>query len=179
MLDQLFQMIQQSSQQAVVENTDVPNEHNEAVMQEAQNSIISGLSNLSSSGQISNLLESAGSGQGLDNANPAVQQISNNFMGSIMEKFGISNKAAASIAATVIPMVLGKIMNKGQQQGQASTGGGFDLGGLLSSITGGGQSQASGGGGGIMDIASSIGAKLGLDKDGDGDVDMSDLSKLL
>jgi len=178
MLDQLFQMIQQSSQQAVVENNEVPNEHNEAVMQEAQNSIISGLSNLASSGQINNLLESAGNGQALNNSNPAVQQISNNFMGNIMQKFGISNQAAASIAATVIPMVLGKIMNKGGQS-QNNAGGGFDLGGLISSITGGGQQNQASGKGGFMDMASSIGAKLGLDKDGDGDVDMGDLSKLL
>jgi len=177
MLDQLFQMIQQSSQQAVVENTDVPNEHNEAVMQEAQNSIVNGLSSLASSGQINSLLESARSGQVLNSSDPAVQQISNNFMGNIMQKFGISNKAAATIAASVIPMVLGKMMNKGQQA-QGNTSGGFDLGGLLSSLTGGGQSAASGSGG-IMDMASSIGAKLGLDKDGDGDVDMNDLKKLL
>ena len=173
MLDQLFQMIQESSQQAVIHNTDVPNEHNEAVMQEAQNAIINGLSSMAASGQINGLLDDAGNGRAMDVAHPAVQQISNSFMGGIMEKFGINSKTAASIAAIIIPMVLSKMMNKGQQ----TQGNGFDLGGLLSSLAGGAQQGASTNGG-IMDVASSIGAKLGFDKDGDGGVDMSELAKM-
>lgn len=176
MLDQLIQMIQQSGQQSVVENNEVPNEHNEAVMAEAQNSIISGLNNAASTGEINSLMESVQSGQA--NSNPAVQQISNNFMGSIMEKFGINSSTAASIASSIIPMVIGKMMNKGAQ---GNAGGGFDLGGLLASLTGGGNNANNGaaaGNGGLMDMASSIGAKMGLDKDGDGDVDMNDITKM-
>lgn len=181
MLDQLMQLIQQSGQQAVVENTEVPNENNEAIMQEAQSSIASGLQGLASTGELENVMAAVQNGQVSDNA--SVQQISNNFAGNIMQKFGLNGSTASAIAASIIPMVLGKVLNKG---GSAPSGGagGFDLGGLLSSLTGGqgggngapGQAQ---GGGGIMDTISSIGAKLGLDKDGDGDVDMGDLSKLI
>ncbi len=178
MLEQLMQLIQQSGQQAVVDNSEVPNEHNEAILNEAQQSITSGLQGLAATGELNNLVASAQSDEQVA-AHPAVQQISNNFMGNIMEKFGLNQGTAASIAASVIPMVLGKVMNKGgQQQG----GGGFDLGGLLSSLTGGGAAQGqqpAAGGGGLMDSLSNIGAKLGLDKDGDGDVDLNDLSKLI
>ncbi len=43
MLEQLMQLIQQSGQQSVVDNTEVPNEHNDAILNEAQQSITSGL----------------------------------------------------------------------------------------------------------------------------------------
>ncbi len=179
MLDQLMQLIQQSGQQAVVENNEVPNENNDAILNEAQQSITSGLQDLASTGQLNTLMDSVQNGQSATD-HPAVQQISNNFMGSIMEKFGLNKGTAATIAAAIIPMVLGKMMNKsGAQQGS----GGFDLGGLLSSLTGGNaapaQSQGQQGSGGIMDTISNIGTKLGLDKDGDGDVDMNDLGKMM
>ncbi len=112
-------------------------------------------------------------------AHPAVQNISNNFMGSIMEKFGLNKGTAAMIASAVIPMVLSRMMNKGG--GQQSSGGGFDLAACCLPLpaAGQGQQQQSSGGGGLMDNLSNIGAKMGLDKDGDGDVDLGDLSKLI
>lgn len=178
MLDQLMQLIQQSGQQSVVENNEVPNENNDAILNEAQQSITSGLQDLASTGQLNTLMDSVQNGQPATD-HPAVQNISNNFMGSIMEKFGLNKGTAATIAAAIIPMVLSKMMNKGgAQQGS----GGFDLGGLLSSLTGGGNAapaQGQQGGGGIMDTISSIGAKFGMDKDGDGDVDLNDLGKMI
>ncbi|QRR01148.1 hypothetical protein [Dyadobacter sandarakinus] len=169
MLDELFAMIKQSGQQAVVDNNEVPNEHNEGVMSEAHDSIVQGLGNIKDPGQLNGLLESARSGSAGNN--PAVQQISDNFMGGIMQKFGINAGTASSIASAIIPVVLGKIAQR--QQG----GGGFDLGGLLGSLTGHaapGTSQ----GGGLGGKIGGIGSKLGLDKDGDGDVDLNDLSKM-
>jgi hypothetical protein len=177
MLDQLMQLIQQSGQQSVVENNEVPNENNDAILNEAQQSITSGLQDMASTGELNTLMDSVQNGQPATD-HPAVQNISNNFMGSIMEKFGLNKGTAATIAAAIIPMVLSKMMNKGgAQQGS----GGFDLGGLLSSLTGGGNAAPAQGqqGGGIMDTISSIGAKFGMDKDGDGDVDLNDLGKMI
>jgi hypothetical protein len=172
MLEELVNLIRQNGQQAVVENEAVPNEHNEAIMQQAQNSIVAGLSGITEQAQINSLSESVQSGQAENN--PAVQQISNNFMESIMQKFGINASTAASIAASLIPVVLSKMANRGNQEGV----GGFDLGGLISSVTrgtGGGNTPSGSNLGGNL---SSIGAKLGLDKDGDGDVDLNDLTKM-
>jgi hypothetical protein len=64
MLDQLMQLIQQSGQQAVVENTEVPNENNEAIMQEAQSSIASGLQGLASTGELENVMAAVQNGPG-------------------------------------------------------------------------------------------------------------------
>lgn len=156
-----------------MENTEVPNEYNDAVLNEAQQSITSGLQGLADTGELNNLVSAAQNGEQVTE-HPAVQDISNNFMGSIMQKFGLNKGTAAAIAAAVIPMVLSKVMNKNSNQ---QGGGGFDLGGLLSSLTGGGQGQQSGGG--LMGNLSNIGAKMGLDRDGDGDVDLNDLSSLI
>ncbi|MCF0040463.1 hypothetical protein [Dyadobacter fanqingshengii] len=178
MLDELFNLIKQNGQQAVVENSEVPNEHNDAVMQEAQSSIVDGLSNIKEPDQVNSLFESVQNGQ--TESNPAVQQISNNFTGNIMQKFGINGSTAASIASAIIPVVLAKMANRGGQGGA----GGLDLGGLLGSLTGGrfgggnlGGSNTSSGGG-LGGNLGNMGAKLGLDKDGDGDVDLNDLTKM-
>lgn len=171
MFDELFKMIQESGQQTVVENQEVPNEHNEDVMREAHSAIVSELGNTANSPeQVNSLLGSVQSGQA--QSNPAVQRISDNFMGNIMQKFGLSSGTAASIASSIIPMVLGRMMNRGQQGG-----GGLDLGGLLSSLTNGGSSGTSMSGG-LGNASGGIGSKLGLDKDGDGDVDLNDLTKM-
>lgn len=177
MFDELLNLIKQNGQQAVVENNEVPNEHNEAVMQEAQTSIVDGLSNIKKPDQVNSLFESVRSGQA--ESNPAVQQMTNNFSGNIMQKFGINGSTAASIAAAIIPVVLAKMANRGGQGGA----GGFDLGGLLGSLTGGKFGGGMGGtttssSGGLGGNLGSMGAKLGLDKDGDGDVDLNDLTKM-
>jgi len=172
MLDELFNLIKQNGQQAVVENSEVPNEHNEDVMQEAQSSIVDGLSNIKDPDQVNSLFESVQSGQA--ESNPAVQNISNNFAGNIMQKFGINGSTAASIASAIIPVVLAKMANRGGQGGA----GGLDLGGLLGSLTGGKLGGNTSSGGGLGGNLGSMGAKLGLDKDGDGDVDLNDLTKM-
>lgn len=178
MLEELMKMIQQQGQQAVVANPEVPNEHNEAVMQEASSSIMSGMTQMfqqGGPGALKSLFEGVQSG---DSNNPAVQQLSSGFEGNIMEKFGISGGTAKTIAASLIPVVLGKLMN----QAKDANGSGFDIGSILGSLTGGNPAAtgagAPAGGGDMMSTLSSLGASLGLDKNGDGKTDLSDLMKM-
>lgn len=134
MLEELMQLIQQHGQEAVTQNSAVPDEHNEAVMQEAQSAITNGLQQLATSGQLNQVAQAVQNGQAVDQSHPAVQEIAGNFINNITQKFGINSAAASSIAASLIPSVMGKIL--GGQQSQQS-GSGFNLGGLLSSLTGG------------------------------------------
>jgi hypothetical protein len=166
MSDQLNEIIQQAGQQAVAENDQIPNEHSDAIVQEAQKSITGGLQNLAQSGDLAELAQNPQAAV----SHPAVQGISDNFMQNIMNKFGLSKLAAGGLASTLIPMVMGKVLG----------GGGGGIGGLLSSLTGGGgatagNQQASGSGG----MLGNIGSALGLDKDGDGSIGLGDLSKLI
>ena len=162
MLDQLMNIIKQHGQQAVVENSAVPNEHNEAVMQEAGSSIFGGLQQMISGGnmeQITNLLQ--------DNNSSAVNGLSENFAGNIAQKFGINAETAKNIAGGLIPQVLNSLKNKANDPNDKS----IDLQGIIGSLT-------SGNGGGVQNIINSVGAQFGLDKDKDGDVDLGDITKM-
>lgn len=149
MFEQIMQLIQQSGQQSVINNPDVPNEHNEGVIKEAGSTIMSSLGKLTETGQVNEVLASP-------EGHPAVQEIQGNFASNIIEKFGINPAAAASIATTLIPTILSAVRNQT---------GGMDLQSIL---------QSFGGAGGL----SGLGAKFGLDKDNDGDVDLNDVTKM-
>lgn len=166
MFEQLSEIMKQVGHSAVVENAAVPNEHNEAVMQEAQKSILDGIQNMNPA-QITQMVEqgTAANGEGVNN-------ITNQFAGNIAEKFGINSGMAKTIGASLIPIVLGKLMNKAKDPNDQS----FGLQDILGSLTGGGAAAA--GNGGIQNTINSIGSKFGLDKDGDGDVDLNDVTKL-
>ena len=168
-------LIRESGQQTVVENPEVPNDQNEAVMQEASSSIAGGVQHLMQHGgpeAVQSLFEGVQQG---DTSHPAVQQVSNHFAGNLMQKFGMNSGTAQSIAMSLIPMVLGKLMHRSG----GAQGGGFNIGSILGGLMGGGAAGGpTGGGGGMLGGLSSMGAKLGLDKDGDGDVDMNDLGSM-
>jgi hypothetical protein len=163
MFEELMNVVRQFGHSEVVENPAIPNQHNEAVMQEAGSTIFSSLKNYANSGDtdaVSGLLN------GEEN-HPATVQVKNNFADNIIQKFGIGRGAAQGLAASLIPMVLRSLLKRPGNPTNASA---MSLPGLLSSLTGGNQN------GGML---SGLGAKLGLDKDGDGDVDMADLSRLV
>lgn len=161
MLDQLMNIIKQHGQQAVVENNAVPNEHNEAVMQEAGSSIFGGLQQMMSGGnmdQITNLLQG--------NNSSAVNGLSENFAGNIAQKFGINAETAKNIAGGLIPQVLNSLKNKANDPNDKS----IDLQGIIGSLTSGN--------GGVQNIINSVGSQFGLDKDKDGDIDLGDITKM-
>jgi len=147
MLDQLFDMLRQNGQESVINNPDVPNEHNEGVLQEAQSSIVSVLKGMVANGQTEQV-----TAMGNDTAHPAMQQMQHGFMEQISQKFGINGDTAKSIAGSLIPMVMSQLQ---KNQGGSSSNGGINLGGIMGML-----------------------GKTGLDKDGDGDVDLKDVTKM-
>ncbi len=151
MLEQLNEIIRQFGQSAVVDNADVPNEHNDAVMQEAQSSIMNGLQGMVANGQISQLTDMLNSGGSLDQNNPAVQGMANNFLGGITEKFGISKETATKIAMSLIPMVLAQFSKKAGDPNDNS----LNITDILGSLTGGGS-----GSGDFGSVLSNIGKSI-------------------
>ena len=165
-------LIRQHGGEAIANNADIPAEQNEGVMQEAASSIMTGMQDkLQNEGPegLQNLMEGAQSG---DPNHPAVQQMSNQFAGNIMQKFGIDSGAAKALAVTLIPIILSKMMNHAQQAGTSGgTSGGFSIGNILSSIMGGGNSnnaaptsqpQQQQGGGGLLGSLESMAGGGGL-----------------
>lgn len=163
MFEQLTDLVKQFGTEAVVNNPAVPNEHNEAVMQEAGGSIFSGLKDMAAGGNIGDLAGLLSGKSPIDMSNPVVQELSNKVTGNLGEKFGLSQEAAGGVASGLIPQILSGLVNKAKDPNQP----GFNVTDLIGAISGGGN-------GGLMDAVSKYGGMLGLDQDGDGTVGMSD-----
>ena len=168
MFEQLTQLVQQFGEDAVVKNSAIPNEHNEAVMQEAGNSIFASLQKMSSEGGVEQLAGLLQGNTAQDSSNPAVQQITQQLTGSLSEKFGISGEAASGVAGSMIPKILGGLMGKANDPNDS-----FQISDIIGAIAGNSE-QA----GGIMDTISKYGTQFGLDQNADGKVDISDAMNL-
>ena len=165
MFEQLTQLVQQYGTAAVVNNTAVPNEQNEAVMNEASSSIIDSLKNMAANGNMEDLGKLFQGNNASDSTNPAVQEITNNLTTSLGERFGLSGDAASGVAGSLIPKVLGSLIGAAKDPNNP----GFNISDIVGAISGG-----NGNAGGLMDVVSKYGGQFGLDQNADGKVDMSD-----
>lgn len=163
MFDQLSELVKQFGGEVVVNNPAVPNEHNDAVMQEAGGSILSGLQDMVASGNISDLTGMLSGKTSIDGNNPVVKQLTEKVTGNLGEKFGLSSDAAGSVAGGLIPQILSGLVTKAKDTNHP----GFNMNDLVNSISGGQ-------GGGLMDAVTKYGGQFGLDQNNDGKVDMGD-----
>lgn len=169
MFEQLTQLVQQYGNEAVVKNNAIPNEQNEAVLNQTSNSIFSSLQKIATNGdlsQLATLLE----GKDIDNTNPAVQEITNNVTDSLSEKFGLSHTTSYGVATNMIPQILSSLIKKAKDPKDTS----FNISDIISSLTGGDSAQNSG----IMEAISTYGVHFGLDENADGKVDLDDMAAL-
>jgi hypothetical protein len=164
MFEQLTQLVQQYGQEAVVKNNAIPNEQNEAVMEEAGSSIFSSLQKMTSEGGIEQLAGLLQGNNAQNPSNPAVQQITQQLTGSLGEKFGLDSSAAAGVAGSMIPKILSGLVNKTNDPNDS-----FQITDLIGAISGGGAQTS-----GIMDAISKYGTQFGLDQNADGKVDLTD-----
>ena len=164
MFEQLTQLVQQFGNDAVVRNDAIPNEQNEAVMNEASSSILSGLQKMVSEGGVEQLSGLFNGNNATNTSNPAVQQLTEQLTGNLGSKFGLSNEVASGVAGSMIPKILGSLIGKAKDPNDSS----FNISDLVSAISGGGANS------GIMDAISKYGGQFGLDQNADGKVDMSD-----
>ncbi|THF51494.1 DUF937 domain-containing protein [Flavobacterium supellecticarium] len=164
MLEQLTQLVQQYGGDAIVKNEAIPNELNQDVMQQAGSSIFTGLQKIASEGNMDQLAGLFQGNNATSGSNPVVQQLSEQLTGDLGQKFGLSTEAASGVAGSLIPNVLGSLINKAKDPNQK----GFDIADIVSAISGGN------GNSGLMDAISKYGGQFGLDQNNDGKVDMSD-----
>lgn len=169
MLEQLMSLIQDNSQDAIVNNPAIPNQNNNAAMQTVFQSVVGGLQNEAQGGNLSGLMGllsgQGGQGGSLMN-NPIVAGIAQNAIGSLMEKFGLSNSAAGNIIAQVLPGVLSSMISKTSNPNDNS----MDFGGIMGSLLGGQAPQQQQQGG--FDF-NQIGYALA-----DGKLDMNDVMRI-
>ncbi len=137
MLKQLFDLVKESSNDAVINNPDIPNEKNEEVVAEATNTVASGLRNMVAGGGLQSILSmfnnKGGNGRGGLMGNPIVSMMIGHFAGKLMSKFNLGGNKANNVASSLIPNALSNLINKTNDPADN----GFSLEKLLSSITGG------------------------------------------
>lgn len=184
MLDNLLNMVKGLAGDAVINNPQVPNEHNDAVVAEATSTVAGGLQNMIAGGGLQSILSLFGAGgqqQGQNGimSNPIVSMMIGHFSNKLMNKFGLQSSQANGVAANLIPNVLNNLISKtndpnnssftldnllnsltgGQsaqvaQQQQSAGNSGFSFQNLINQFAGGGNNNS--GGGGLMDIVSKI-----------------------
>lgn len=151
MLEQLMGLIKDNSQEAIVNNPAIPNEHNESAMQTILSSVVGGLANQGQAGNQSGLWGLlSGKSSGNVGSNPIVSGMANTAISAIMSKFGLDKTAAGGIVSSVLPSVIGSLINKTNDPNDSS----FDLSSIMGAVMGGGQQQQ--GGGGVMDVLGSV-----------------------
>ncbi len=142
MLNNLTDLVKGLAGDAVINNPDIPNEHNDAVVAEATHTVASGLQNVAAGGGLQNILSlfggssQVGGSNGLSN-NSIVNSMVSQFSGKLMSKFGLGSSQASSVANNLIPNVMSGLINKTNDPNNSN----FTLDNLLHSITGGQSSQ--------------------------------------
>ncbi len=140
MLEQLFNLIRNESEQEIIQNPAIPNEQNNHAVGLATGSIFSGFQNALSSGRLKDVLGMFGGKSSPDISNPLVEGMVNNLVKNLKAKFGIDNLMAGSIASSLIPNVLNKLISKTNDPSDHS----FDINGIIGSLTGSSPQQGSG-----------------------------------
>ncbi len=157
MLKELFELVQGTAKESVIENPDIPDEQNQEVVSEATNTVASGLRNMVAGGGISSILDMFKGGKDNNSlmSNPIVSMMIGHFAGKLMSKYNMNGSKASGLAAGLIPSVLGNLISRSND----SNDNGFSLDNLLSSITGGKSREVvqERGGGSITDILSQLG----------------------
>jgi len=168
MLEQLLKVVQEQAQSAIVNNQNIPNEHNSAVTNEVMSAIQNGLSGAIQNGNLSDVMSlfSQGGNQQQISSNPIVNMISQNLISTLGQKFGINPQTAQSLVASILPSVLSKFSQQTADPNNSS----IDMNTVISSLTGGKGAagvdfngllnQFTGGQGGKVDIAGIAGQLL-------------------
>ncbi len=133
MLDQLTSLVKEYAGDAIINNPAIPNERNDEAVGLASTSILDGLKNAVSNGNIGDIknMFSGGAQNAVDS--PITQGIKSNFMDGLMKKFGLDSGKAGLIASSLIPIIMAKFVNKTNDPGDSS----FDLSSIIGSLTGG------------------------------------------
>lgn len=171
MLKELFELVNRTATETVVQNPAIPDTQNDEVVAEATNTVASGLRNIVAGGGVQSLLALFGSGTDKKSllGNPIVSMMMGHFAGKLMNKFNMEPAQANQLSGTLIPDVLGNLIGKtndpntsdfslekliasitGNKTGNTDKQSDGGLGDLLSQFTGGESTQ--GAGAGVLDI---------------------------
>ena len=132
MLEQLIKLVQQHSGDDIVKNQEVPNEFNNAAIQDVAKQILSGLQGQASKGNMQDIMLMFQGNRSSISGNPVVSQLISSATQSLSTRFGVSPQAAAGITNSLIPVVLKQFVNKTNDPNDKD----FDLQDVVKQVTG-------------------------------------------
>jgi len=136
MLDQILSLVRDNAQDLIVNNKAVPNQFNDAAINDTASSLFDGLKQEVSAGNLSGLMDlfqQGSSGQSLL-SNPIVSNIASKLATQFTSKYGVAQNDAGSISSNLVSGVLGSVVNKINDPNDNS----FDLQSLMSAAEGSG-----------------------------------------
>ncbi len=134
MLDQLVKLVEQNAGDAIIKNQAIPNQFNNAAIQEVAGSIFNTLKSQAAQGnlqQVAAMFQGGTSQSNLAN-NPMVKQMIASVAGNFAAKFGVSSAQAQSIVAGLLPTVMNQLVKKTNDPKDNS----FDLTDVMKSVSG-------------------------------------------
>lgn len=152
---------------ALLNDPAIPADRKDEAVTLAGTSIFNGLQNALSQGNIKEVLNLFSGQAGEVSSHPITQQISKSFTQDLSSKFELGNSQASSLASSLIPSVIGKMVTKTNDPADSS----FDLQQMFNQLSAGKTSGLN-----IKSVIAKI--KQGLDIDKDGDVDLQDLKSM-
>jgi hypothetical protein len=181
MLEQISALVKQYGQDAVVNNPDVPNEENNAVLAEATNTITGGMQNMLAGGGLQDIISMFTGGNSNQTGqrggvggllkNPMVTMMVGHLISKLVGKFNMNPSQASNIANNLVPNVLNGLVNRTTSNDPSDDA--FDLNDLIGSLTGGHTAQAGAGGINFQDLIGKFTG--GGSNGGNGGFDLQDI----
>jgi len=134
MLDGILDLVKEQALGAVT-RAGVPAEKKDAAVETTAASIVDGLKNnisLDNISSLAGLFGGSSSSSAVTASNPIVSSIQNTVVSALSEKVGLNKTMATTIAATVVPALIGLLSKKSNDPNDS-----FDFGSLIQSFTGG------------------------------------------
>ncbi len=182
MLEQISQLVKQYGKEVVIDNPEVPNEVNNAVLAEATSTITGGMQNMLAGGGLQDIISmftgrnknqnAAGGGIGGLLKNPMVVMMIGHLISKLVSKFNMNPAQASRVSNNLIPNVLNDLVNRTNSADPTDTN--FDFNDLIGSLTGGNTTSPSAGGINLNGILEQLTKGGNNDNDG-GRFDLQDI----
>jgi hypothetical protein len=148
MLEQIINLVKQFGKDTVVNNPEVPNEHNQEVLADATSTIANGFQNILAGGGFQNILDlfkggantggnTSGGGLGGLMKNPIVTMMVGYFISKLVGKYKMTPSSASNVANNLIPNALSGLINQTNDPNNPDV----TLDNLIGSLTGGEANQ--------------------------------------
>lgn len=154
MLEQISELVKQFGRESVIENADIPNEQNNAVLAEATSTITGGMQNMLAGGGFEDIISmftgknrgqnTQGGGIGGLLKNPMVVMMVGHLISKLVGKYRMNPSQASRVANNLVPNVLNELVTRTNSTSPADSN--FDFNDLIGALSGGNTASSPAGG---------------------------------